>query len=68
MRNLLIAAAVQSGVHPHIERRQTGSEDLIVPFTPFYLGPGIFLKSLGLGYFLFFAFVAAQVVIDIDVS
>jgi len=37
-----------------------------VPFTPYHFGPGLFLKSLAPRRFSFLAFVATQVVIDVE--
>jgi membrane-bound metal-dependent hydrolase YbcI (DUF457 family) len=37
-----------------------------VPFTPYHLGPGLFFKSLAPRHFSFAAFLATQVVIDVE--
>jgi hypothetical protein len=37
-----------------------------VPFTPFHLGPGLFVKAVAPRYFSFTAFAASQVVIDLE--
>ena len=37
-----------------------------MPFTPFHFGPGLFLKSVGPGWCSLSAFVATQVLIDLE--
>jgi hypothetical protein len=37
-----------------------------VPFTPFHLGPGLFVKAVAPRYFSLTAFAASQVVIDLE--
>jgi membrane-bound metal-dependent hydrolase YbcI (DUF457 family) len=37
-----------------------------LPFTPFHFGPGLFAKSLASRHFSWMAFVASQIVIDVE--